>query len=418
VVGRAHGIVKAALLALSAAAASCFGHLPPCPAAGGPAWTELESAHFRLRTDEPPAQARAALTDLERLEAALLFLFEAPPDLDTGRVPVVLVDRGWTDFAPRQIGGYTFGSVLFQPLIVMASVSALAREELIKHELVHYLSLQVIPRQPPWLSEGLATYYQSIEYDAASGRVTVGRPPPDLLRVAQQFRAASVESIFSARAIDGDDASHFYADAWLTVHYLMNHRRTALNSYEDALHDGASLEAAWTEAFGAQTPAALALEVQRYLDGGQYALLTYHLPAREPPAAAERRLTDADVHATRALLYLTGAQTRADAPELAIAPEAPLAGARREVEAALRQDPDHVVAGAIAHFVLKAPLDVAKAAALSQRHGDDWLAWLLLAVAREEHGDRDGSKRAGLKALELSRSDRSIQLRGPLARTN
>jgi hypothetical protein len=77
-----------------------------------------------------------------------------------------------------------------------------------------------------------------------------------------------------------------------------------------------------------------------------------------------------------------------------------------------------VVAGAIAHFVLKAPLDVAKAAAVSQRHGDDWLAWLLLAVARKEHGDLDGSKRAALKALEISRSDRSIQIRGPVAKTD
>src|SRR5947207_12296891 len=114
-------------LALAGAASAC-GHLPPCPAAGGPAWTELQSAHFRLRTDESPAAARAALADFEHLEAALLFVFGAPSDLDTGRVPVVVVDRGWTDFAPREVAGY-FPSVLFQPLVVMASVSQLARHD-------------------------------------------------------------------------------------------------------------------------------------------------------------------------------------------------------------------------------------------------------------------------------------------------
>src|SRR6185436_10623701 len=79
---------------------TCAGHLPPCPAAGGPAWAEL--------------------TDLEQLQAALLTVFGVPPDLDTGRLPVVVVDRGWTDFSPRQVEGF-FTQALFQPLVVMVA---------------------------------------------------------------------------------------------------------------------------------------------------------------------------------------------------------------------------------------------------------------------------------------------------------
>ena len=154
---------------------TCAGHLPPCPAAGGPAWTELESPHFRLRTDDDSAAARAALTDLEQLQAALLTVFGVPPDLDTGRLPVVVVDRGWTDFSPRQVEGF-FTQALFQPLVVMVAGGELHRQELIKHELVHYLSHMVMERQPRWLAEGLATYYATIEYDEDAGRITVGRP--------------------------------------------------------------------------------------------------------------------------------------------------------------------------------------------------------------------------------------------------
>jgi hypothetical protein len=139
----------------------------------------LRSAHFRLRTDKKPADARVTLTDLEQLRAALLKVFGAPVDFDTGQVPVVVVDSGWTDFAPRQVNGF-FTRALFQPLVVMAATSQLYGQELIKHELVHFLSNKVMTHQPPWMAEGLASYYETIEYDTETGRITVGRPPPAL----------------------------------------------------------------------------------------------------------------------------------------------------------------------------------------------------------------------------------------------
>ena len=71
--------------------AGCAGHLPPCPAAGGPAWRSIEGAHFRLRSDQPADDAQAALGDLEQFQAALLTVFRAPPDLPTGRLPVIVV---------------------------------------------------------------------------------------------------------------------------------------------------------------------------------------------------------------------------------------------------------------------------------------------------------------------------------------
>jgi hypothetical protein len=56
---------------------SCMGHLPPCPAAGGPAWRELSTRHFQLTTDIPADEARRTLAQLERLRAALLVSFGA-----------------------------------------------------------------------------------------------------------------------------------------------------------------------------------------------------------------------------------------------------------------------------------------------------------------------------------------------------
>jgi hypothetical protein len=401
------GLRGAAAALLAVASASCAGHLPPCPAAGGPAWTELQGAHFRLRTDLPPAAARAALTDLELLGAALLIVFGAAPDLDTGKVPAVVVDRGWTDFAPHRVGGY-FTNVLFQPLVVMTAGSDLHRQQVINHELVHYLSRLVMPRQPLWLSEGLASYYETIEFDTGTGRITVGKPAPERLRFAQHG-GLNIEKMFAATEV-GEDAGAFYAAAWITTHYLMNHHGSAFNGYEKALRGGASFDAAWRAAFGAQTPAQLATEVQHYLeDGGQYAVLIYRFPPYEPTAPIERSLGDADIHATRALLYATGARTRPTSDgDAKLKLEEGTRGAKRELDEALRQDPDHVAAHAILHWLLGAPIDLERASAATRKSPRDWLAWLLLAQARDQRDDGAGREQAFERAADLASADRSI----------
>jgi hypothetical protein len=387
--------------------ATACGHLPPCPAAGGPAWTELQGAHFRLRTDEAPAAGRAVLTDLEQFRAALLTVFGAPPDFDTGKVPVIVVDQGWTDFAPRQVYGF-FTRTLFQPLVVMMAGGDLFRQDVIKHELVHYFSRMVMARQPPWLSEGLATYYETIEYDAEAGRITVGRPPPERLRDVRYASAFNIMSTLTAPSVPEDNAGRFYATAWIIVHYLMNHRLVALAGYEKALHDGASPEEAWTAAFGSETPAALAAEIHQYMDGGQYALLVYRFVPPTPAVPVERRLTDADTHATRALLHLTGSRIRGHASTLSPAPGAPHPDAKHEIDEALRQEPDHVAARAIARWALGAPIDLQQATAVSQKHGDDWLAWLLVADALLAH--HDSAHDALERAIDLAHADRSVTI--------
>jgi hypothetical protein len=406
------GIRLAALL-LPALTTTCAGHLPPCPSAGGPAWTELESAHFVLRTDEKPADARAVLIDLEQLQAALLTIFGAPVNLNTGRVPVVVVDRGWTDFAPRQVIGY-FTHALFQPLVVMTAGGQLHRQELIKHELVHYLSSKIMLEQPPWLSEGLATYYQTIDYDADAGRITVGKPPEAWLSVAQQAGVTNIESVLRANEIgSGSDSDRFYAVSWVVVHYLMNHRMSALAGYEKALRAGSSREAAWASAFGGQTPAQLALDVRQYMDGGRYALLVYRFPSLTLAAPSERRMSDADVHATRALLFVTGGNLQGFAVEPSLGADGPVAGARRELAEGLRGEPGHVGSLAVAHWLLDAPVDLELARAASRQHAGDWRSWLLLAAALERVRDTMGRDDARARAFAIADSDRSIKIPGP-----
>ncbi len=398
----------AALLLIAAGAlGGCAGKLPPCPAAGGPAWRELASAHFRLRTEADPDTARAALRDLEQFQAALLTVFRAAPDLRTGRLPVIVVRDGWEDFADLELAGW-FTRVLFQPLMVMRADSELGQQDVIKHELVHYLSAKVMPSQPLWLAEGLATYFQTLDYDGDKREVTVGRPPPNLLAIAQRGARLSLAELFAAKKIDGD-MGVFYASAWATVHFLMNRHPDGLRAFQTALHDRVPAATAWTQAFGKLTPADLDAELANYLDGGRYELLIFPFAPASADPIAERQMSDAEVHATRGQLLLVGRRNHAARSEDVAVKRDAEARARREIDEALRLDPGNVGTRAIAHFELGQPVDLDTAKRATLASPGDWMAWLLLAEAfRERHmGAQDDTE---LKAVELAWDDPSVTI--------
>ena len=91
-----------------------------------------------------------------------------------------------------------------------------------------------MPVQPPWLGEGLASSFQTLEYDPDKGEVRVGEPPLDLLRVAQNGPIVPLPELLAATKIDGD-RTVFYASAWATVHFLMNRHARELRRIREAL---------------------------------------------------------------------------------------------------------------------------------------------------------------------------------------
>ena len=386
---------------------ACAGRLPPCPAAGGPAWRELATEHFRLRTDLDDERARSLLAALEQFRTALLTVFRSSDDLRTGRLPVVAVDRGWGDFADAKLEGF-FTRALFQPLIVMKGDSTLAEQNVIKHELVHYLTRLIMPVQPRWLSEGLASYFETVEVDPDERKISVGRPPSNLLQTVQLSGPLDADEMMATKGLD-ENVDRFYATAWLAVHYLMNHRNAELRQYEEALRDGVSPSAAWTRAFGAFTFAALMTDLRSYMDGGQYELLIYPLPGPPAPSIAAHLLADADVHATRAMLFVWGGRgPRRDARVDLPTPASFRARAERELAEALRDEPGHPDARAIAHFELGAPLALEAAQLAARERAGDWMSWLLLAEALRQQGVAEGQAEAAQRALQLAREDPSV----------
>jgi hypothetical protein len=207
--------------------------------------------------------------------------------------------------------------------------------------------------------------------------------------------------------IADDRAGAFYATAWLMVHYLMNRHPDELRSYEEAVTKMPE-SAAWAHSFPDLTGDKLDWELRSYLDGGAYSVLIFQFEVPQPASQPEKPMTDADVHATRALVLATG--SRMDSlgrPEITAEQRA---GTRREAAEALRQEPPHVLAQAVLHFALGQPVDLATARLTTATHPDDWMAWLLLAEALRANRVTQNQGEAFENAARLMKADRAVTI--------
>jgi hypothetical protein len=68
----------------------CASVMPTCPERGGPAWWELTSDHFQIRTDVDPATAQQLTEYLEDTRAAMLALWWNGSAGPPGRMSVIV----------------------------------------------------------------------------------------------------------------------------------------------------------------------------------------------------------------------------------------------------------------------------------------------------------------------------------------
>ncbi|ABS28570.1 hypothetical protein [Anaeromyxobacter sp. Fw109-5] len=375
---RARALAACAVLSLAACA-----HAPRaperfvCPARGGPAWSELTTDHFVVASDLRRADAATIARELESVRAwVIAALFEDAPEIP-GRVRVVAFRSAaeFDEFAPPGLRAYFTRSGIAEPVIVMPGALGPELRLVLAHELTHQVARHVYPRQPRWFGEGLAGLAEA-EADA-SGRRAFGALPPHRARGFQQAHVTVRELLaWDGRAIDG----RFHHTATVLVHYLLAHERERFARVRQRLAGAEDPAAIWREVFPEWDPAGgrpeeldRALHAharEALLPGGERHVV--ELRAVADPLA--RTLSPGEVHATRLALTRFA---RGDAG--AVAAE------RAEMEEALAEDPDHVVA-----LQVKVALDSLQPLPLARRavraHPDDARAWLWLASAARRSG--------------------------------
>jgi len=352
------------------------------------------------------------MQELEVVRAALLTSFGASIGTDTGQVSVVAMEEGWGAAAGPLLDGL-FAHALFSPHIIIRAGSSLVGQSVVKHELVHHLSHFIRPREPAWLAEGLAMYFETLELAADKQLVTVGRPPPG---VAASLRSGGIMSVNQLRAGAAihDSESGFYPSAWLLVHYLMNHRSEALRAYQNALADTANESEAWDEAFASLTPAELDGQLRGYLDGGRYYVYNFPFSPRKARFTDARALTVHDGRATRALVYSVMSGYAKKTPDVLSRTSAELEMcARQETDEVIARDRGHPLALAVKAWELGDQIEASAAQNSTMANPSNWMAWWLLATTLRAHGindDRFGQ--AAEKARALSQGNRAVRLDG------
>ena len=385
----------AALLVAALAGCATVPRTFQCPAQGGPAWRQLASESYVLRTDLPADEAAELLGKVERMRGAVATGLPGGAVEGTGRVEVVAFRtvEEFRPFAAERSFGYYVRYEGGPPRIVIPGEFGPWQRAMLAHEVTHDLLSRTYRRQPRWFIEGLAVYMESVVVEDEGARIVVGRAPPLRMERAQKTTVSAAELLYW----DGTPGVHpgvdFYASAWVLVHWLVHERPAAFAELRRHLVAGDDPIQAWREAlpeFAPLVPGATA-KFDAVLDGYvQGTLATTTLKGVPMPvvAYAEQPIVPPEVHGVRLALW-------------SFRPEKRESDLRAEVAEALAEDGAHPIA-----LEYLGVLDHLDAAPLARRavegHPADPRAYTYLA--RSLTGPEDEAERlvAFRKALELS----------------
>lgn len=371
--------------------------LPACPAHGGPAWTELTSDHFRVRTDLDAPDATEAVRTLEETRAAMLALVWPRAAPVPGPIEIVFLrSQGelWT-FLQGGAQGIRLQQHPFPPIIVIGGIGDQDQLTGLRHEVAHELSRRFLPLEPPWYSEGIATLLESTTYERGTQTARMGEISPVRLQQLQGLGRTPANELLNTRELPAYlELARFEASSWLLAHFLINQQFEAFGRFQRRLAAFERPEEAWRQEFPELSGEALDRAVDRYSTSGKYATFSLHLDV-PTPTVRTRGLSDGEVHGLRALLYWAAVSPGNVRQE---------AGAHAEVAEALAQDPGTLDALAVDFYWLTAVKDEAArkdlAARATRAHPESWLAWLMLADV--DHLKTPPAWEALMEALELA----------------
>lgn len=365
-------------------AAGCAGpRVGRSPGEGGHPWIEIRTAHYTLQTDLSTDDARETALYLERTRSALLAAGwpRVKPPEDNIKAFVLRDDVEFEQLFARAFGGIFLRRnftqfVLFYGKPANGGWFSEHVGHTLKHELTHHLSAYFVLRQPRWLSEGVASYMETLEISDDGGSAVVGFSNTHLLGVLP----ARVQDVLAwTNLIPGDvDMLRLYSGAWLLVHWMMNVQPEKFDDLQQRLVKGEDSLSAWKNAFPDTSLDRLNDELRQYRDHGQYRTLKVHVPQVDDVQVG-RTLEDAEVHAIRAHLVL---QTKGMFKDESIER---LQFARREVDEALRQDPGNVSA-LVSMSELQPQMRESLARKAVSAHPESDTAWLMLAEVLKSGG--------------------------------
>ena len=263
----------------------------PCGFASELQWLEIDSPHFSVVTDAGEKRGREVAQRFEQMRAVFSTLMtKANVNLP---IPLQIVafrnSKELRQVVPLWHGKPIQVAGLFQGgqdrCFIMLDMSVENPWTVVFHEYAHQLmNGNITAPIDPWLQEGFAEYFSSIEVDGKQARV--GKIPDYDYQILQQMGMMKVADLLRVEQNSatynesGDHRTTFYAESSMVVHYLYdNSLLPKLATFFTLKVDkGIPVEQAIQQSFG-MSASQFDKELRNYVSSGRFRYYAIPSPA-------------------------------------------------------------------------------------------------------------------------------------------
>ena len=267
------------------------------PAYADAQWVEVRSAHFSVITDAGEKRGRDVALRFEQMRTAFGVVFQRVNVNISVPLQIIAFRNGKEikQYAPLYEGKPVSVAGFFQQgedrNFIAVDLSAENNWGTVFHEYSHLLINGNLPPTAVWFDEGFAEYCSSLKMDKKE--IDLGLIPPDLPLVLSESKWLKLVDLFivghESKIYNRDDRrSTFYAQSWLTVHYMMSkHLMKQVADYNTLVQEKQMpVPEAIRRAFGME-PEKLEKDIANYYSGGR---MTY-FKTTAPPGSDQIEFT-------------------------------------------------------------------------------------------------------------------------------
>jgi tetratricopeptide (TPR) repeat protein len=245
----------------------------PSPAADRD-WTKASTPHFELYTNGGDGAAKRTVLYFEQIRSFFLDAMKAEEkDTEPIRIIGFRSDKDYEPYRPNEFASAFYLGGYDRDYIVLGDIGAENHQTAV-HEYVHLLVKHSNLKLPPWLNEGLADLYSTLQ--PSGNKVKVGALLIGRYQLLQRAKWIPVERIL---AVGHDSpeyntkkhAGMFYSESWALTHMLnldpdFHEKYPAFGA---ALARSGDSVQALQEVYGL-SPEALEKELRGYIDGQSF----------------------------------------------------------------------------------------------------------------------------------------------------
>lgn len=265
-------------------------------------WTKATTPHFELYTTDGEGVAKRTLLYFEQIRSFFLQTMTIErKSQERIRIIGFRNDKEYEPFRPTESAAAYYTQIAGRDTIVIGRIGDEHHQTAV-HEYVHLLVKASGADFPPWLSEGTAELYSTLE--PFGKKVRIGGLPLGRLRALHELKWIPLERLFEVKHGDPEyslkkHTGAFYSQSWALTHMLnlAEAYRPKVSEAVRAIANGAGSMETLQQIYG-QSPAELEKALRMYANQSAFMVAVYDVrleksaeePVFEPASDLETRL--------------------------------------------------------------------------------------------------------------------------------